>query len=58
MKHNLFHQSNLGRDVELQNTHNIPFNAPRDVMQISTLSTQLGLGSKLVDLYRDATSAP
>ena len=27
-------------------------------MQVSTLSTQLGLGSELVDWYRDATSVP
>ena len=27
-------------------------------MQITTLSTQLGLGSELVDWYRDATSVP
>ena len=30
----------------------------RDVMQVTTLSTQLGLGSELVDWYRDATSVP
>ena len=58
IKHNLFHQSKLGRDVELQNTHIVLFKSPRDVMQVTTLSTQLGLGSQLVDWYRDATSVP
>ena len=58
IKHNLFHQSNLGRDVELQNTHIVLFKSPRDVLQINTLSTQLGLGSTLVEWYRDATSTP
>ena len=58
IKHNLFHQSKLGRDVELQNTHIVLFKPPRDVMQVTTLSTQLGLGSKLIDWYRDATSVP
>ena len=58
IKHNLFHQSKLGRDVELQNTHIVLFKSPRDVMQVTTLSTQLGLGSNLVDWYRDATSVP
>ena len=58
IKHNLFHQSKLGRDVELQNTHNVVFKSPRDVMQVTTLSTQLGLGSELVDWYRDAKSVP
>ena len=58
IKHNLFYQSKLGRHVELQNTHNVLFKSPRDVMQVTTLSTQLGRGSELVDWYRDATSVP
>ena len=32
--------------------------SPRDVMQVTTLSIPLGLGSELVDWYRDATSIP
>ena len=58
IKHKLFHQSKLGRDVELQNTHIVLFKSPRDVMQVTTLSAQLGRGSKLVDWYQDATSVP
>ena len=58
IKHNLFHQSKLGRDVELQNTHIVLFKTPRDVHQVATLSVQLGLGSALIDWYRDATSVP
>ena len=58
IKHNLFHQSKLGRDVALQNTHIVLLKSPRDVMQVTTLSTQLGLGSELVDWYRDATPVP
>ena len=58
IKHNLFHQSKLGRDVELQNTRIVLFKSPRDVTQATTLSTQLGLGSELVDWYRDATTVP
>ena len=38
-KHNFFHQSKLGRDVELQNTQIVPFKSPGDVMQVTTLST-------------------
>ena len=57
-KHNLFHQSKLGRDVQLQNTHTVIFKSPRDVMQVTTLSTQLRLGSEIVHWYRDATSVP
>ena len=58
IKHNFFHQSKLGRDVELQNTHIVLFESPRDVLQIKTLSQQLGLGSKLKRWYQDATSVP
>ena len=58
IKHNLFHQSKLGRDVELQNTHIVLFKSPRGVMQVTTLSTQFSLGSELIDWYRDATSVP
>ena len=58
MKNNFFHQSKLGRDVELQNTHIVLFKSPRDVKQVATLSTQLGLGSELVDWYLDATFVP
>ena len=57
-KHNLFHQSKLERDVELQRTHIVHFKSPRYVMQVTSLSTQLGFGSELVDWYRDATSVP
>ena len=58
IKHNIFHQSKLGRDVELQNTHIDLFTSPRDVSQVTTVSTELGLGSELDDWYRDATSVP
>ena len=58
IKHIFFQQSKLGRDVELQNTHIVLFKSARDVMQVTTLSTQLGLGSELVDRYRDAMSVP
>ena len=55
---NLFHQSKLGRDVELQSTHIVLFKSLSDVLLVTTLSTQLSLGSELVDWYRDATSFP
>ena len=58
IERNLFRQSKLGRDVELQNTHFVLFKSPRDLMHISTLSAQLGLGSELVHWYRDAASVP
>ena len=58
IKHNPFHQSNLGRDVVLKNTHIVLFKSPRDVTQVTPLGAQLGLGSELVDWYRHATSVP
>ena len=58
IKNNLFHQSKHERDIELQNTHIVPFKSPRDVMQVCTLSAQLGLVPELVDWYRDALSVP
>ena len=58
IKHNLFHKSTFGRDIELQTTHLALFKSPRDIMQINTISVQLGLGSSLVDWYREATSVP
>ena len=57
-KQKFFRQSKLGRDVGLQNTHNVLFKYPRDVMQASTFGAQSRVGSKLVGLYRDATSVP
>ena len=46
IKHNLIHQSKLGRDVELQNTYIVLFKSPRDILQINTLNQQLVLGSQ------------
>ena len=58
IEHNFFHQIKLGRDVEFQNTHIVLFEAPHDVMRVSTLGAQLGLWWELFDWYRDATSLP
>ena len=58
IKHNLFHKSKLGRDIELQNTHIVLFKSPRDVLQVGRLSVQLGLGLLLVGWCKDATSVP
>ena len=58
VKHNLFHQSKLGRDVELNNTHIVSFKSPRVLLQINTLSQLLGLGSQLKEWHQDATSTP
>ena len=49
IRHNLFHQNKLGRDLELQNTQDVLFKSPGDLLPISTLSVHLELGSELVD---------
>ena len=58
IKHNLFHKSKIGSDIELQNTHIVLFKSPRDVLQVGRLSVQLGLRLSLVDWYKDVTSVP
>ena len=58
IKHNLFHQGRMGRDVELQNTQIVLFKSSRVVLQINTLSQQVSLGSQLKEWYQDATSTP
>ena len=56
IEHNLFHQSKLGRDVEVHNTQIVPLKSLGDWMQVSTLSAQLGLVSEVVVWYPDAVS--
>ena len=41
--HHWFHQTKLGKVVELQNTHKVNFISPPDVVQVNTLSPHLGL---------------
>ena len=43
IKHNLFHQSNWEEMLSYKK-HIVLFKSPRDVLQINTLSQQLGLG--------------
>ena len=48
-RHILFRRSRPGPEVDLQSTHVALFKFPRDLMQVSTPSVQLELGSKPVD---------
>ena len=48
----------LGQVVELQKNHIVLFKSPREVMQFSTFTVKLGLGTKRVDCYWDVTSVP
>jgi len=54
IKHNIFHKSPLGRDIELQNTHIVLFKNPRDVNQIKVLAKQLSI-VELTDWYHEVT---
>ena len=56
IKHNLFHQNELGRDNELQKAHSVLLKSHRYVAPVSTFSAKLGLGSELADKYRDVKS--
>lgn len=58
IKHNLFHKSPIGRDVELQLTHIVLFQSPRDINQIEHLGQQLGKQKFVSQCYKDATSKP
>ena len=58
IEHNLFHKSPIGRDVELQLTHIVLFQSPRDINQIERLGQQLGKQKFLPLCYKDATSKP
>ena len=58
IKHNLIPQSKLARNIQLRNTQSVLFKSALVVMQLSTLSAQLGLGSEPVDWYWDTTSVP
>ena len=49
-KHNLFHQSRLGRARRCAPKHHLfLLKTPRDVMQASTLSDEMRFGAELVD---------
>ena len=58
IEHTLFQQNKHGRDVELLDHANCSFQVSREMMQVNTLSSQLGLGSKIVHWYHDATCVP
>ena len=58
IKLNLFYESKLGRDVELQNAHLVLFKSPHDLMPLSMFSAQLRPRSELVGWYRDEMSVP
>ena len=55
---NLFHQGKFSRDISLNIHYFILFKNQRDINQIKVLGNQLGIGTKLLQAYSDATSQP
>ena len=52
---NCFIRAHLGETLT-SSTRFVFFKSPCNALQVSTLRAQLGLGSEVVDCYRDATS--
>ena len=51
---NMFYQGKFSRNINLNSMYLVLFKNPRDVKQISVLSSQLGLGKLLIEAYKDA----
>ena len=58
MKHNLFHQSKWSRTIDLNTTHMVLFNSPRDIHQIDHLGKQLDNITFLRHCYKKAVQEP
>ena len=58
VKHNLYHQSKWSRTIDLNTTHIILFNSPRDTQQIEYLGRQLNKAVFLKECYTDAVAEP
>lgn len=56
IKHNLFHQSKHSRTIDLNTTHVVLFNSPRDVNQISYFGKQLNKAAFLKESFEKATT--
>ena len=53
---NFFHQGKYARDITLNAHYIILFKNPRDTNQVKVLATQLGLGNRLMEAYKDSTA--
>lgn len=58
IKHNLFHQSKNARTIDLNTTHVVLFNSPRDVNQITYFGKQLNKAAFLKECFQKAISEP
>lgn len=55
---NMFFQGKCSRTINLNSMYLILFRNPRDIQQISTLGSQLGMREILSNAYKDATNQP
>ena len=58
VKHNLFHQSKWSRTIDLNTTHIVIFNSPRDEQQVEHFGGQLEKVEFIRDSYQKATTEP
>ena len=58
VKHNLFQQSKRSRTIDLNETHIILFESPRDIQQIGLIGRQLKNTQFLKDSYELETKQP
>ena len=58
IKHDLFHQSKWSRTIDLNTTHIIVFNSPRDSQQIEYFGRQLNNVYFLKECYTKAVAEP
>ena len=58
VKHNLFHQRNWSRTIDLNTTHIILFKSLRDIQQIEYLGKQLYCLQLIKEAYKLATAEP
>lgn len=53
---NMFYQGKCSRSINLNSMYLILFKNPRDIRQISTLGSQLGMKQKLTEAYKDMST--
>lgn len=58
LNQNMFCPGKHARTINLNCHYLVLFRNARDVQQVGVLSKQLGMGTKLIEAYKDATSEP
>ena len=58
LKHNLYQKNNNAKTIDVNTTHMLLLQNPRDLMQIDCLGRQLGCRNLLLSAYKRATQDP